>query len=107
MNDSEFLRKQQSKWLEWVEGGLKRPGRSPEQVEALRQRAKILVEQKLKSQLERLGEMEVRGIPKAIAEELILLRARIDGLEELLKHLPDILSKTEGKQKLGDLSSPL
>lgn len=98
MDDAEFLEKRQQEWLAWVESELQKPGRTPEQIQSLRQRAEAIAKKRLTHQQDRVAEMETRGIPKPIAEELALLHARLDGLGELLKHLPDILDKMRGKQ---------
>jgi hypothetical protein len=102
MDDAEFLEKRRQKWLAWVESELQKPGRTPEQIQSLRQQAEAIAKKRLTHQQERVGEMEARGIPKPIAEELALLHARLDGLVELLKHLPDILDKILRFQKRTD-----
>ena len=97
MSDSALLRKRQEEWLAWVESELQRPGRDPAEVEALRQQARLIAEARLKRQLDSLAQLEARGVPGVVAEELVMLRGRIDALEELLKH-PDTL--VEMMQKL-------
>ena len=85
MSSSEYLENLQREWLESLELTLIKEGHSPEKCEELLNRGRLASEKFLKVQLEHLEQVESRGVPKAIAEEVVALHERITRLEGLVR----------------------